>query len=71
MWNVPRERGPHFRVWQALITEVTVWTSRRITVIVLLESMEKGRARGINHSLSSLSVDSIVRIAITISPLGP
>lgn len=57
---------------QALITEVTVWTSRRITVIVLLESKEKGRACRINHSLSSLSDDSIVRIAIKKnSPLGP
>lgn len=51
-------------MWQALITEVTVWTSRRITVIVLLESKEKGRACRINHSLSSLSDDSVVRIAI-------
>lgn len=31
----------------------------------------KGRARRISHSLSSLSDDSIVRIAITVSPLGP
>lgn len=64
MWNVPREQAPHLRVWQALITEVTVWTSRRMTVIVLLESKEKGRACRINHSLSSLSDDSVVRIAI-------
>lgn len=31
----------------------------------------KERACGINHSLSSLSHDSIVRTAITISPSGP
>lgn len=68
MWNVLKEWAPHCGLWQALITEVTVWTCRRITVIVLLESKEKGRACRINHSLSSLSDDSIVRRAITISP---
>ena len=46
MWNVPKEWAPHFRVWQALITEVTVWTSRRITVIVLPESKERGGPAG-------------------------
>lgn len=71
MWNVPKWWAPHSGVWQALITEVTIWTSRRITVIVLLESEERGGPRGINHSLSSLSDDPIVHRAITISPRGP
>ena len=41
-----QEWAPHSGVWQALITEVTVWTSRRITVIVLPESKGRGGPAG-------------------------
>lgn len=59
--------------WQAPITEVTVWTYRRITAIVLPESAgekkEKKKKRrrgksGINGSLSSPSCDSAVCAAV-------
>ena len=54
MWNVPKERVLHFGAWQALIMEVTVWTFRRITVIVLLKTKKRVGLRDEPLSIKSL-----------------
>ena len=54
MWNVPKERVLHFGAWQALIMGVTVRTSRRITVIVLLKTKKRVGLRDEPLSIKSL-----------------